>query len=201
MSFQVKETFEEFESNFGPGLTYASMSPETIAKYSGAFALEGDSGDVICYMWENFGLRTYGDGLLWFVNPDDYNDLAHSFSEVSSEAVVFARTATGCLLMTDIRAFGDDRVVQCLNVHKGESDYVNDQMLEFFLFTLQVKNAWEFYLNGKLEFTAIKKHGPIKEDKCIGYVPALALGGSEKIGQMQVLSMREYVAICAQALS
>jgi len=50
-------------------------------------------------IWEEYGLRSYRAGLFWLVNPDEYNDIAIKFPNVSEGAIVFARTGLGNLFL------------------------------------------------------------------------------------------------------
>lgn len=47
-------------------------------------------------------------------------------------------------------------------------------------------------------YPAKEKLGEIAYDECYGYVPILAIGGSEKIENLQKVKIKEHISIIAQ---
>ena len=74
-------------------------------------------------------------------------------------------------------------------------------MVHFFIWKLALDRPWKVDFNLKREKSALKAYGPIKSDECLGFVPLLALGGGDSVRNMEVVKMREYLLLCAQALS
>ena len=57
---------------------------------------------------------------------------------------------------------------------------------------------WNRECYGKFELKAIEKYGSLNYDECYTFVPALALGGDEKIGNLQKVKIKENLEILAQ---
>ena len=106
--------------------------------------------------WElSQGFCSYGNGLFWMVNPDDFTGVLEEWLIDPGTSFVFGRTAFGDLLI-----WNGERV-QYLSVHHGELDnkskslrrFVNhiliyDEFLEVFvfknLFDVAVKKRWAY---------------------------------------------------------
>ncbi|MEL1244231.1 GAD-like domain-containing protein [Flavobacterium sp. DGU11] len=96
---------------------YAGADQQLIAEYKGVFMSDKDKEDIIIDIWKEYGFCSYKNGFFTFLNPKEYNDIARRFPDVSDKAEVFARTATGCLLLWEEYNFGKN--ITFLNVHSG----------------------------------------------------------------------------------
>ena len=194
-------SYQNFIKKIGEGKPYQSANPEMIDKYKGVFTSPLDRNNIVKYIWENHGLSSFGNGLFWMVDPDDYNELATMFPEMTLDAKVFGRTATGCLFVMDKSDFGNEQVLYYLNVHTGEKLYMGKSFESLFSFRLCNKKEWMEDLYGDIEYPALDRYGSPQHDECIGFFPALALGGNEDIEKMRKVKIREYIVISAQLMS
>lgn len=177
-----------FINRVGEGVFYSEISEEIIKKYENVFVINRGKEDVLNFIWKRYGLRNYRNGLFWFVNPDEYNDLARNFPNVSETAIVFARTNVGNLFLLEKLDIGDS--ITYLNVHKGKTNVVSTNFEIFIEFDIATDEFWKRDCYGKIELNAIKKY-TLLPDECLTFVPALALGGDEKIANLQKVKIKE----------
>lgn len=184
-----------FISRMGEGNKYSNISEEIIKKYKGVFLINGEKDDIISYLWGKFGLSTYRNGLFWFVNPDEYNSLAKKFPNVSNNAIVFARTGLGNLFLIDDGITGKN--INYLNTHNGQLNLVSRGFADFIEFMISSESVWKTDCYGKIELKATKKQ-TLLPDECLTFVPALALGGDEKIANLQKVKIKENLELLSQ---
>lgn len=177
-----------FINRVGEGVFYSEISEEIIKKYENVFVINRGKEDVLNFIWKRYGLRNYRNGLFWFVNPDEYNDLARNFPNVSETAIVFARTNVGNLFLLEKLDIGDS--ITYLNVHKGKTNVVSTNFEIFIEFDIATDQFWKRDCYGKIELNAIKKY-TLLPDECLTFLPALALGGDEKIANLQKVKIKE----------
>lgn len=186
----------EFVKDMGEGIDYADVKVETLKKYEDKFMTEKDNEDIITMIWKKYGLRSYKSGLFWFVNPDEYNDIAIKFPNVSEGAIVFARTGLGNLFLYEKTDMG--KFISFLNVHSGISNLISTSFEVLLEWRIVTNSYWETHCYGKIELEANKKYGQMEEDECYTFVPALALGGDEKIANLQKVKIKENLEFLSQ---
>ncbi|GAA3628578.1 GAD-like domain-containing protein [Flavivirga jejuensis] len=192
------EKISEFFEYFGePNLTTA-VSNDTLEKYSQVFMGRDDTEDIIVKLWEKYGFASFGNGLFWLVNPDEYNDVARQFKEVSHKAIVFGRTATGSLFLWEWIDVVGRPVIVYLNVHTRERIIKSDEFAFFLDDDVSTNYMWKKQFYGEVELAVVDKFGPIAHDEAVVYVPALALGGDEKLGNMEALKLIPHLMILSQ---
>ncbi|MGJ0492602.1 T6SS immunity protein Tdi1 domain-containing protein [Methylobacter sp.] len=182
----IFNSFEMFEERFGIGSRYATIPLEQldILKHSSLPPF------YIKYIEEN-GLKEFNNGFWWFLNP----------LELNSELSFVTHTKTCFPVIRN--AFG------------GFIVFIEG---EFYLASIQTKN---FVLLGKelgvianisltddyalrdmhfAEFFnyAFAKFGKLAADEIYAFVPAPAIGGEFKNGNIQVVKLREYLNFLAQ---
>ncbi len=184
-----------FISRMGEGERYSNISEEIIKKYKGVFLINGEKEDIVNYLWKNLGLSTYKNGLFWFVNPDEYSTVARKFPNVSNNAIVFARTGLGNLFLLDDGITGKN--INFLNVHNGQLNLVSRGFADFIEFMIPSESVWKTDCYGKIELKATKENN-LLPDECLTFVPALALGGDEKLSNLQKVKIKENLAFLAQ---
>lgn len=188
--------FQQFNKWIGQREKYSDVPKDIIEKYRGTFQTDKDTDDIVNVIWLKHGFSSYKNSLLWLVNPDEYTQLGRRFPNISDTAIVFARTIVGNLFIFDKLTIGDS--ILYLNVHKGERKIISTSFETFFAFDIPAENFWKRECYGKIELKVIEKLGPVKLDECLTFVPALALGGSESIANMQKVKIKEHLEILAQ---
>jgi hypothetical protein len=187
---------EQFIKWIGEGEFYCEVNELLLEKYKNIFLTDKDDFDIINIIWEQYGFRSYRNGLFWLVNPDEYNSVARRFPNISETAIVFARTAIGNLFLFDKLSIGDS--IMHLNVHKGERKIVSTYFEGFLTVDIAVDDFWKKNCYGNIELKVIDKHVTIAYDECLTFVPALALGGSENVTKMKKVKIKENLELLAQ---
>lgn len=175
---------------------YALASKELISDYEGVLMANMDNTDIIIDIWGKYGFCSYKKGLFTFINPEEYNQIARDFSEVSDKAKVFARTATGCLFLWEEYSFGKN--IAFLNVHTGQKNIISTSFNVLIEWSLATPNFWLKDCYGKTEFDVMEKFENVPHDKCVGYSLALALGGKESIDNMQLFDFKTHLELLSQ---
>jgi HEAT repeat protein len=158
---------------------------ETIAKYADRLP------EPILQLWREEGWCAYSDGLIWFVNPDDYAQTAETFLKFfrNGKAIVFARNGFG-----DLYIWFDNAVCQYC-IHLGlEGRAAND--INEFVNTIMTDDEWlANSLNIVLFKEAIKKLGGLTHHDCFTFVHTLPTGGEETIENIAKANHLEQLAV------
>lgn len=149
-------------------------------------------------VWRKYGFGSLLNGYLKIVNPEDYKEvLVESYIQTEDEpieftSVIFA-TGMGDLLIWEYvdEEYGN---LVLLNYRKGKYSII-DSSLEFFFDDLQSKSYLEKYLDWNPYTDATEKLGIVSYEECFGYVPVLALGGKEKVENLQKVKLKEQIYI------
>lgn len=148
--------------------------------------------DPLLQLWQQQGWCAYGDGLIWLVNPNDYTDLISQWLSGNELPVVFARSAFGELLTWNGKS------VYKLYVHLGNYGRMMRNIETYFNAMLVDKASLEDGFNLSLFQKALKKLGRLEADECYAFVPALAMGGSEKLENIERVKLKEHVLFLSQ---
>ena len=192
----IDQLVDYFHQYMGQGYQCEQVPDEIRAKYAGHFMTDKDKGDTLVRLWNDDGFCGYQNGLFWLVNPDRYTPIARKFPDVTPSSVAFARSATGGLFLYDTPAIGDS--ISYLNVHTGDNRIVSTGFQVFIAFDMPADTFWKRECYGKIELKAVKRYGPLDHDECVAFVPALALGGSEKVANMQKVKIEPHLEMLAQ---
>ena len=186
---EVLEIVRGYINDMGEGELYSTPSKDILEKYKGVFMLRKDKYDIVNYLWKEYGFRKYKKGLFWLVNPDDYNSLARKYSNVTENAIVFARTSIGNLFLLEKLNIGE--AITYLNIHTGKTEIISTSFEVLFEFDIVIDSFWKEECYGKIELKSVKKQVQLEEDECLTFVPALALGGEEKVSNMKKVKIKE----------
>lgn len=201
----MDEDFEFFLQNFGPAIDRVNPTEEEIENYKIRLP------DQLLDYWKEFGWCGYADGLYWTVNPKDYIPVVEVWLDGSEYAAedryhVIARSAFGELFLWGEQTGPSLSIVPIhgwyvpSNVHlkKMLEGKASIALRRFFSMTeKQFINLHD--INEKPLFDrALKKLGPVNRDEMYGFVPATALGGPAKLGNLQKLSIIEHLLFLAQ---
>ncbi len=192
----VEERLSKFVDEMGEGVFIESVSKDLMNKYKGKILLEKDTVDLLPFIWEEMGFRSYKNGLFTMVNPDDYYEVAQGFFKVSKEVIVFAKTACGGLFALDDTIAG--KAIVYINPHKNKREIVSTSIEMFLSMEIPFDDFWEDDCKAGFELRAIAHHGSVAPDVCLAFVLALALGGSGKVSTMQKVKVKEQLALLAE---
>ncbi|MBC1889206.1 DUF1851 domain-containing protein [Listeria booriae] len=150
-------------------------------KYSGSVPNE------LVTIWREYGMGTLLDGYLKLINPDDFQDILEEGYFRSEVSIPIFATSMG-----DIITWEDNRYVRKLNYRMGTFEGIAAGF-EFFLDDLASDYFKEKYFDLVQYQEAVERFGEPTYDECFGYIPLLALGGAEKVENLQKVKLREHI--------
>ena len=152
-------------------------------------------------LWQEVGLGIFCNGLFRVINPADYQEFVDEYyqREYNEGAIPFMVTAFGDSFVYVNNPTVGDYVIY-INVRYGTEKILSNNialLLNKCVFNKSILEAWF-----KVErYAEIKdKVGLPQLDECLGYVPALALGGTETDEHIQILKTVPYIEIIAQSI-
>jgi hypothetical protein len=180
--------FEDFEHLYGPPENCEKPSDEAIRAYEGLLPPE------LLDHWRDVGWCAYGKGLLWVVNPQQFEDVVEDWVDFESgRSFAFLRTAFAHLYLWH------EGYVYSLDVQYGSLSKVTKNIKRIFTLLCDPE-IQENILRTKLYEQALERLGPPDRDECYAFVPALALGGSGGADTVQRVKIREHLGLLAQIL-
>jgi len=166
---------DAFRSAYGRGEQYRSFGLADRSR------LEGIVPPFLLELWDTDGWAGYRDGLLWTVDPQQFEPIVALWNLPGAPVAMVARTAFGTLYMLrrfEIEGGGTGVAVVSLDPHTGDYKVVGPTAERF----LTKRLADRAYIENVLGEPAVKRAardvGPLAWDEMYGYEPALALGGS-----------------------
>lgn len=149
------------------------ISANTIDKYKEV------APPALIHLWETHGLPVINDGLITFINPDDYFptlDLwlgKHAPNYIPMAIGAFGNFFYYRKLKEDV-----DDVCQ-IEPHYRKIETCSWSYQEFFETYLYDDYTKDYVLREKEFKAALKKNGPLTKHEMYMFVPALVLGGEE----------------------
>lgn len=153
--------------------------------------------------WKDYGWSAHAGGIFWIVNPAEYEGVVRSWLEGTAFEArdiyhVIARTAFGCLYLWG------EKTGYSLDIHTSLSRYSAHE-----LGTTEDslnRQSQVLFMNPSIEGSdflglfsrARKKLGPLKSDEMYGFVPALMLGGSEALENLEKVNIIEHLTFLSQ---
>ncbi|NGZ08805.1 MAG: DUF1851 domain-containing protein [Nitrospira sp. LK70] len=178
--------FEDFERTHGPPENCTKPSDKVIRDYAGMLPAE------LLDQWQEFGWCSYGKGLLWFVNPQQFEGLLEEWVDLGPEQpLVFLRTAFAHLYMWH------EGYVYSLDVQTAGLSQVTKSIKRMFTLLCDAEVQDKILRAGLYEH-AILRLGPPDRDECYAFEPALAIGGPGTVDTIRRVKMREHLGLLAQ---
>lgn len=199
------ESIKKFiERNKDTYVKHSDVSEEMISKYKKMF--NGRIPEELIWIWRNMGLGIYDDGYFQIIRPDEYEFIFQYVDKLLEPTIPWGITALGDILCWEGNigwtiAPDEGNRVLVINVRNCESHVITG-----FAGTLNNFIGEIFFLEKKDYFNAkpylqIKDKLPrLEYGQCYGYVPALALGGSRSIKNLQVVDAKSYIDTIGQAV-
>jgi hypothetical protein len=159
---------------------------ESIAKYTDKLP------EPILQLWREEGWCAYGDGLMWFVNPDDYVGVMDEWLETPDNSVVFARNGFG-----ELYTWNGHAVYQ-LFIHTGMYGRLMNDIDMLMRTTMVDDESLEDSHYVSLFTQATKTCGQLTYDESYTLVPALPLGGEESMKNVAKVKHLEHLLFLAQ---
>lgn len=199
------EHFAEFINEFGEPTHRTEVSTESLEHWRGRLP-----NQLLTY-WQEEGWCGYSNGLIWTVDPDDYEDLIDEWLEESpleglDSFHVIARTAFGKLYACGEKV-GPVVSVSCLlhgifaqskELHaKGPAD-LDFEVRSFFAGSTRRYSDLSDDNGRPLFERALKKLGPLAPDEMYALEPALVAGGTIALENLARVKLDPHLTILRQ---
>ena len=159
------------------------VSSESMLKYQDKVPKE------LIEIWKNYGFGSFMDGYLRIINPDDYIELLNNSYFRANVSIPIMVTAFG-----DIVTWEEQRYVGIIDYRHG----INNTMaagFEIFLMILKEHTFQKRFFDLELYKDAFEQYGKLNYNECFGFVPLIAIGGTESVKNIKKVKIREYIAI------
>ncbi len=164
--------------------------------------------------WQKYGFCGWGEGRFWTVNPDDYKDILVQwlsgtlFEQRELDGIdkyyVIGRSAFGRLFIWGDISGQSIKINPNYGMILPADDTENlkirgaDRSIDLFYATNSKDYMEEQDLDEKPLFErAMAKLGPLEADEMYGFVPALAIGGTPKLENLQKVKVIEHLTFLA----
>jgi len=203
MTNKFFDNFYNFKG-FGPAIKATMPTQETFEFFKGKLP------ERLLEYWQEYGFCGWGDGILWLVNPEDYHDILQTWLEDTEFAerekagidnyYVIGRSSFGKLIVwgkTSGQSITINPSFGMIFPTDGTSDLNEDgeDLTVDLFFAIMRKDALEQQdINEKPLFEqALNKLGMLEADEMYAFVPALALGGVNKLENLQKVKAIEHL--------
>jgi len=193
----MDEVFARFLEKNGPIMTRREVPPPSIERYKGKLP------SLLLSYWKEHGWCGVGEGILWLVNPQEYEAVVASWIENTAlEALdtfhLVARSAFGDLYLfgkkTGFSLSIDAPVSRYSISNQNISPPDTDREVQNFLLTFE-KDYNDF---DDLFDPSQKKLGTLRDDEMYGFVPALSFGGRADLQYIEKVKTVEHLTLLSQ---
>lgn len=153
---------------------------------------KGRLPDELLDVWAEYGMGSLLDGYLKLINPIEYQPVLNESYGMSNAAIPILVTAFG-----DIITWEENRYIVLIRYKYGTYEEVSAGF-EFFWEDIEDSYFQNKFFELNKYKDAVSAHGKPAYDECFGYVPLLALGGSEKTENLKIVKTREHLEIMLQ---
>lgn len=199
------EDFQAFIDEFGEANQRIKVTAAAIERWRGKLPQQ-----LLDY-WETEGWASYGQGLFWTVNPDDYEDLIDEwlhdtpFEQLDSYHVI-ARSAFGELYACG-ETTGPKLKILCpthalialaKNLRPKDPDRLDFEIRG--LFGNRMKEDCDLKDEDRkpLFARALQKWGPLAADEMYGFEPAIVAGGQMRLENLRKVKIDQHLTILRQ---
>ncbi len=205
-TYRFDEEFDYFLEKFGEPHDGKPISESAIESYANKLP------DQLFTYWRALGASGFYNGLLWMVNPEEYQDILDSWLESSpfekrTDLSVIARSAFGELEVWE----KNKKQIMAINPNINVIYYFPEEDKE--LESAEEENFnmrcfWGFQNTEDIDKTdsnknplfvrALKKLGQLKIDEMYGFSHRLALGGKETLENLEIVKIDVYHDLAQQ---
>ncbi|WP_118186163.1 GAD-like domain-containing protein [Paraburkholderia phosphatilytica] len=198
------EDSQVFIDEFGEATLRIDAPESSIGKWSGKLP------DRILEFWKDEGWSAYADGLLWIVDPDDYEDIVDEWLDGSGLDQIdafhaIARTAFGKLYIFG-ESTGQSVTINCVtnsifalprNLKKRDQRGLDISVRSFFCTEQKACDLADE--EGKRLFKrALSSLGLLAADEMYGFEPAIVLGGKMQLENLRKVKLDQHLTILRQ---
>lgn len=198
------EDFQVFIDEFGEATQRIEVPEASFDRWRGKLP------DQLLTYWKEEGWCSYASGLLWTVNPDDYEDLVDewlhdTFLEQIDEFQVIARSAFGELFLWGNKTGGSVTIlcathsIICLSANLKRWIDDPDFYVRTFFSNKSINRCDIDDESGLPLFErALSTLGPLDLDEVYGFEPAIVLGGKIRLENLAKLKLDVHLTILRQ---
>ncbi|MCF5713082.1 MULTISPECIES: GAD-like domain-containing protein [Pseudomonas syringae group] len=193
----MDEVFSISLKIFGEPFGRQEVPMSSIERYKGKLP------DLLLHYWSEHGWCGYGEGIFWMVNPQEYEGVTASWiqdTELENQDTyhLIARSAFGELYFWGEETGASFKITSIVSrCTTFISSLPKDQM---------DKRFQNFLLSAEVEYNdfddlfqpAKKKLGTLSHDEMYGFVPAIILGGSDALDNLEKVSSVEHLVFLSQ---
>jgi hypothetical protein len=197
--------FKWFLRTFGPPKHSFPVDHRTLCNFKGKLP-----NRLLAY-WESYGFCAFGNGLLWLVNPEDYEPALKEWLEDTPAAhedvfYVIARSGFGSLFLWGEKT-GYRYEIDCprgwIVQQDGNSAAIAEGRADLALarfFAIRRRDHVDINdSRGEGLFDRlVKKHGALSRDEVFAFEPSLMIGGSRTIENGAKRNVYVHLSVLAQ---
>ncbi|WP_276352563.1 T6SS immunity protein Tdi1 domain-containing protein [Cohnella caldifontis] len=166
----------------------ASTPDDVIKSYTGAVP------ESMLEIWNQYGFGSFLGGYLKTVNPDLFQPILKDVYVRHRDALVLFTTSMG-----DIIVWEDNKYLIQLNFRRGKIKGISSG-ITFFFSDLEDESFLEENLDWLPYPEAVQKLGEPGYEECFAYTPSLALGGSEKLENLNKAKLVEHIYLMKEVI-
>ena len=198
----AKQLLEEFHEDAGEGSNRVDIPASVFAKWNDILP------NSLLDFWKSDGWASYFDGLLTFVNPDDYQDVLEEWIKDTPLAGadrfhVFAINAFGNLylcgeksgLAATINSPFNFIVALEKNFKQPKSEPALSESFETFLFNEKEELDLLDEKDEGIYDSAMAACGPLDSDEIYGFEPAIVAGGQTHVKNLAKVKTIQHLLI------
>ena len=198
------EDFEIFLEEFGEPTNHIQATDQQIEAYRDILPAQ------LLKYWQQVGFSGFKDGLFWFTNPAEFEDVIELFLEGTEFSdydnyYVIARNAYGELYLWGERTGVSLEIVPALNLivtEKGDENKISqgaaDTAIRRF-FGFQEPDDVDIEAELKPLFPSVlKKYGSVGKDEVMVFTPYLFMGGKKSVDNMSKENLHIFLQVMAE---
>jgi len=189
--------FSRLIAKIGSPLCYQRVSASSIDQYKNKLPYQ------LLDFWSEHGWCSFGNGVFWLTNPQDYDDVVNAWLENTKFATndnyhIIARSAFGDLYFWGEKSGASLKISSILSRYTTRTSIHTGEQLSkgFPAFLLSISFDSNNY--GDLFEPALQNLGPLAPDEMYGFVPAVMLGGSNTVDHLAKLKAPEHLILLSK---
>ncbi|MDU8432287.1 GAD-like domain-containing protein [Pseudomonas syringae pv. actinidifoliorum] len=193
----MDEDFAFFLKKFGPAVKRQQVPATSIDRYTKKLP------EQLLKYWEDFGWCGYAKGLFWTVDPQDYDDLLkNSLAGIeafnSDNYHVIARSAFGELYVWGEKSGYSLSITSYMSRYSTRNSTFTGSKSDLGVKVFFLSMNPEVINVADLFEPALEKLGRLDSDEMYGFVPAITLGGSMELKNLQKVKVFEHLDLLSQ---
>ena len=200
----MDEYFNEFleGEGFAPIIDSISIDDHTLDYFQGKLP------DRLLKYWKKYGFSGFGEGIVWIVNPNDYQDIVDKWLIKTplwgrENFYAIARSAFGTIYIRGDKSDSTTIIDPHLNnIIPGDfsEQYPTKELWEksigiFFMFKSKKRVDYKDKNEKPLFQRCLKKYGMLEHDEMYTFSTPLALGGAADINNIKKVKIVEQLSM------